>query len=204
MIAWRCQHDVSTEESCPSTVGNLQAEALHRQFKAKKDAMEKQNKNAVMDKYGNAARVPDSDEARLLLGQTEGYVEYNAQGRVIKGQEAKVRFVFSEPLPSTSHLTLPRRMAAEHSSQRADCSAISDRHARGMKRMPTSTITPLFGVRGGGTGTGAMRAVTRQSRTPTAPVMLASRLQMTASPMSSATWRQRLQGRRHLLQLPRR
>ena len=55
--------------------------------------MEKQNKNAVMDKYGNAARVPDSDEARLLLGQTEGYVEYNAQGRVIKGQEAKVRFI---------------------------------------------------------------------------------------------------------------
>ena len=44
-----------------------------------------------MDTYGNAAKQPDSDEARLLLGQTEGYVEYNAAGRVIKGEEVKVR-----------------------------------------------------------------------------------------------------------------
>lgn len=81
--------------------------------------MEKQNKNAVVDKYGNAARAPDSDEARLLLGQTEGYVEYNAQGRVIKGQEVKVRSIVCEPLPSTSRLALPRRMAAEHSASPA-------------------------------------------------------------------------------------
>ena len=44
-----------------------------------------------MDTYGNAAKQPDSDEARLLLGQTEGYVEYNAAGRVIKGEEVKAR-----------------------------------------------------------------------------------------------------------------
>lgn len=54
--------------------------------------MERQSKGAVMAKYGNAARTPDSDEARLLLGQTEGYVEYNAAGRLIKGQEAKAIF----------------------------------------------------------------------------------------------------------------
>lgn len=44
-----------------------------------------------MEMYGNAAKVPDSEEQQLLLGQTEGYVEYNAAGRVIKGEEAKVR-----------------------------------------------------------------------------------------------------------------
>lgn len=43
-----------------------------------------------MDRYGNAAKQPDNDEARLLLGQTEGYVEYNAAGRIIKGEEVKV------------------------------------------------------------------------------------------------------------------
>lgn len=67
----------------------FQAEALHQQFKAKKDILEKQSKSSIMDTYGNAAKTPDSDEARLLLGQTEGYVEYNAAGRVIKGEEVK-------------------------------------------------------------------------------------------------------------------
>lgn len=71
----------------------MQAEALHRQFKAKKDVMEKQSKSSIMDRYGNAARQPDSDEARLLLGQTEGYVEYNVAGRVIKGEEVKVQSI---------------------------------------------------------------------------------------------------------------
>lgn len=68
----------------------MQAEALHRQFKAKKEVMERQSKSSIMDTYGNAAKQPDGDEARLLLGQTEGYVEYNAAGRVIKGEEIKV------------------------------------------------------------------------------------------------------------------
>ena len=76
----------------------MQAEALHRQFKAKKEVVERQSKSAVMDRYGNAAKQPDSDEARLLMGQTEGYVEYNAAGRLIKGEEAKASLVtFSSP-----------------------------------------------------------------------------------------------------------
>jgi pre-mRNA-processing factor SLU7 len=53
--------------------------------------VEKQTKSSVMERYGNAAKQPDGDEARLLMGQTEGYVEYNAAGRLIKGEEAKVR-----------------------------------------------------------------------------------------------------------------
>ena len=73
---------------------------MHRQFKAKKEVLERQSKSSVMDKYGNAARQPDSDEARLLLGQTEGYVEYNAAGRMIKGEEVKVRLqILSIALP---------------------------------------------------------------------------------------------------------
>lgn len=69
----------------------MQAEALHRQFRAKKDVLENQTKKSVVEKYGNAAKAPDSEEQQLLLGQTEGYVEYNAAGRVIKGQESKVK-----------------------------------------------------------------------------------------------------------------
>lgn len=37
------------------------------------------------------AAKPEGEEAALLLGQTEHYVEYDRSGRVIKGQEAKAR-----------------------------------------------------------------------------------------------------------------
>jgi hypothetical protein len=55
----------------------LQAEALFRQFKGKKEMLQKQTKEQIMDKYGSAARAPD--EEVLALGQSEAYVEYNAQ-----------------------------------------------------------------------------------------------------------------------------
>ena len=71
----------------------LQAEALHRAFKIKREQLAKQSKGSVKEKYGDAGLQPSSEEARLLLGQTEGYVEYNAQGKVIKGEEAKVNLV---------------------------------------------------------------------------------------------------------------
>ena len=43
---------------------------------------------SVLESYGSAAQPKPEDVA--LLGQTEGYVEYNAQGRVIKGQALPV------------------------------------------------------------------------------------------------------------------
>lgn len=66
-----------------------QAEALARSFKAKKTAMEGRNKASVLATYGSAADQPDEEAQRLA--QLDGYVEYNAQGRVIKGQVQQVR-----------------------------------------------------------------------------------------------------------------
>lgn len=40
-----------------------------------------------MDRYGNAAKAPDSSEEALLLAAGEQYVEYDRHGRVLKGQE---------------------------------------------------------------------------------------------------------------------
>lgn len=86
-------------------IARTQAEALHKQFKAKKEALERQGKGSIVERYGNAARTPDDDEAQLLLGQTEGYVEYNAAGRVIKGQEQKVSLLPAcrPPCSSSEH-----------------------------------------------------------------------------------------------------
>ena len=43
----------------------------------------------MLEAYGSAAGTKPEDLA--LLGQSEGYVEYNAQGRVIKGAVQPVR-----------------------------------------------------------------------------------------------------------------
>jgi Pre-mRNA splicing Prp18-interacting factor len=56
-----------------------QAEALHKQFQAKKHVLEEKGKQAVQEKYGNAAKPVDEKAAALLFGQSERYVEYNAQ-----------------------------------------------------------------------------------------------------------------------------
>jgi hypothetical protein len=58
---------------------DVQAEALHRQFQVKKQVLEVKSKQSVQDKYGNAAKPVDEQAAALLLGQSERYVEYNAQ-----------------------------------------------------------------------------------------------------------------------------
>lgn len=56
-----------------------QAEAIYRDFKAKKAKLTTQKKVDVSEKYGNAASA-DKPEDELLLGQTEVYREYDASG----------------------------------------------------------------------------------------------------------------------------
>lgn len=62
-----------------------QAELLFKNYKTIKEKLKSQNKDAIMEKYGNAA----SEEAlprELILGQSEREVEYDRTGRIIKGQ----------------------------------------------------------------------------------------------------------------------
>jgi pre-mRNA-processing factor SLU7 len=65
------------------------AEVMYKQFKEKKEGLNKKNTQEVLEKYGNEGKKPS--EEVLLLGQTEAYVEYDRTGRVIKGQEVKAR-----------------------------------------------------------------------------------------------------------------
>jgi len=68
------------------------AEALYKQFKAKKESLNANVKQAVRDKYGDAAAPQDGAlmPQELLLGQSEVYAEYDATGRLIKGVEKAV------------------------------------------------------------------------------------------------------------------
>ncbi|CAN6487332.1 unnamed protein product [Victoria cruziana] len=63
-----------------------QAELLYKEFKVKKETLKSQMKEAIMEKYGNAASEEELPK-ELLLGQSEREVEYDRAGRIIKGQE---------------------------------------------------------------------------------------------------------------------
>lgn len=78
-----------------------QAEAYHRSFKSRKELLEQKSKASVVEKYGNAAEAPGNDA--LLLGQTEKYLEYDAAGRVIKGQEVKAQSRYEEDVLINNH-----------------------------------------------------------------------------------------------------
>ena len=55
----------------------MQAEALYKQFRAKKEVLQGKTKEQVMSKYGSAAKEPDGEV--LALAQSEAYAEYNAE-----------------------------------------------------------------------------------------------------------------------------
>jgi len=57
--------------------------------KKKKDLVKKKTKDAILAKYGGEEHL-DTLPKELLLAQTEEYVEYSADGKVIKGVEKAV------------------------------------------------------------------------------------------------------------------
>lgn len=66
-----------------------QAELLQKRFEEKKDVLEDSKKTDMLEKYGGREhlKVPPRE---MLLAQTESYVEYSRDGRVIKGLEKAV------------------------------------------------------------------------------------------------------------------
>ena len=61
-----------------------QAELLYKNYKVIKEKLKSHTKDAIMEKYGNAA---DEEQLprELLLGQSERQVEYDRAGRIVKG-----------------------------------------------------------------------------------------------------------------------
>mmetsp|Transcript_8679 Transcript_8679/g.22403 ORF Transcript_8679/g.22403 Transcript_8679/m.22403 type:complete len:551 (+) Transcript_8679:68-1720(+) len=79
-----------------------QAELLYQEFKAKKEKVVAKSKVNIAEKYGNAANK-DTMDARLLLGQTERYTEYNQRGQLIVGEETKVVSRYEEDVLINNH-----------------------------------------------------------------------------------------------------
>lgn len=81
-----------------------QAEVAFKEFQAKKKLLQSKTKNDVLAKYGNAAETPT--EEVLALRGTEAYAEYDAAGRVIRGQEVKARSRYEEDVHPGNHTSV--------------------------------------------------------------------------------------------------
>lgn len=80
-----------------------QAEFLKTQFEAKKAALEREKARKILDKYGGQAHL-EAPSKELLLAQSEHYVEYARDGRVVKGLErAPVRSKYVEDARENNH-----------------------------------------------------------------------------------------------------
>jgi len=58
---------------------------MHQKYQDKKESVNEVQQNRLQGKYGNASAP--SPNVELILGQTENYVEYSRDGRLVKGEE---------------------------------------------------------------------------------------------------------------------
>jgi pre-mRNA-processing factor SLU7 len=79
------------------------AEAMYQSFVATKEQRKREKMRAVLDRYGGEEHL-SAPEAPLLLSQSERYVEYAEDGRVVKGQEESVpRSKYPEDVLERNH-----------------------------------------------------------------------------------------------------
>jgi len=72
-----------TIEAAPSA-----AHFMHKKFEGKKESLADRQKRLLHEKYGNASG--DAPDSALLFGQSEHYVQYGRDGRIIKGDDKVV------------------------------------------------------------------------------------------------------------------
>jgi pre-mRNA-processing factor SLU7 len=84
-----------------------QAEMVQRQFVEKKKVLDDSKRRQILDKYLDGKANVQMDP-RLKLGQTESYVEYGKDGKVLKGAalgplQAIIRTKYDEDVLTNSH-----------------------------------------------------------------------------------------------------
>jgi pre-mRNA-processing factor SLU7 len=83
-----------------------QAELLHKQFAEKKAVVESTKKKAILEKYLDG-KSNETLDPRLRLGQTEAYVEYTKDGRILKGDtNESIKTKYEEDVHINNHITV--------------------------------------------------------------------------------------------------
>uniref|UniRef100_A0AAG5DUC1 Pre-mRNA-splicing factor SLU7 n=1 Tax=Anopheles atroparvus TaxID=41427 RepID=A0AAG5DUC1_ANOAO len=81
-------------------------ELLQKEYDKKKSQFKDEVKNKVLEQYGGEEHLAVPPKA-LLLAQTENYVEYSRQGKIIKGQDKPIiRSRYEEDVYINNHTTV--------------------------------------------------------------------------------------------------
>lgn len=79
------------------------AELLHKEFRVKRGAIKENIKAGILEKYGGTEHM-ETPPPELLFAQTENYVEYSRQGRLVKGAEkVSIKSVYEEDVLVGNH-----------------------------------------------------------------------------------------------------
>ncbi|KDQ57836.1 hypothetical protein JAAARDRAFT_178355 [Jaapia argillacea MUCL 33604] len=100
LFAWQSQsHGGDVHLNANPTAGEL----LHREYQTKKEELKGSTKTGILAKYGGEEYLGGAPK-ELLRGQTEEYVEYSREGKVVKGKErVKVRSKYAEDVWINNH-----------------------------------------------------------------------------------------------------
>jgi len=66
-----------------------QAELLYKDFKQKRETLKNKTKESILAKYGGEEHL-EAPPKELMMAQTEAYMEYSADGNLVKGVEKAV------------------------------------------------------------------------------------------------------------------
>ncbi|KAL0585282.1 hypothetical protein ABG067_004987 [Albugo candida] len=83
-----------------------QTEFLKKQFEEKKKTLEHERRQKILERYGgeNHLKVPPKE---LLMAQSDHYVEYSRDGRVVNGQErARIKSKYVEDVYENNHTSV--------------------------------------------------------------------------------------------------
>ncbi len=80
------------------------AELSFKAVQERKKMLQQANTKSVLDRYGNAADEPSAD--LKAVAQTEQYAEYDARGRVVRGQDVKVVSRYEEDVLIGNHTAI--------------------------------------------------------------------------------------------------
>lgn len=100
LFAWEAeQRGKNVSLQANPTMGEL----LYKQYLDKKTEVTSALKKNILDRYGGEEHLK-APPKELLLAQTEQYVEYNPQGRVVRGQErSKLKSRYDEDVLINNH-----------------------------------------------------------------------------------------------------
>lgn len=102
VLCWDMQ---ARGESIDMISNPSQTELMKKQFTEKKGQLEETKRKALLEKYGGAQHM--QADPQLRLGQTEAYVEYSRDGRVIKGAgKTSTRSKYEEDVLVNNHTSV--------------------------------------------------------------------------------------------------